>query len=48
MTKEERIFFNKKMRVELLGLNSSVPQSKLIQICEKFFLLGIDYQKNQK
>lgn len=48
MNKEERQYFNKKLRVEMLGVTSSVPQSKLIQLCEKFFLLGIDYQKNQK
>lgn len=47
MTKEQQDFFNKKMRVMLLGELSLMSQTKVIELCRKFFQYGLDYDSKK-
>lgn len=46
--KEQQEFFNKKMRIMLLGETSLIPQTKVIELCRKFFQYGIDFADGKK
>lgn len=43
MDKDTQIFFKQKMRICLLGEDSMIPQNKVIEMCRKFFELGLRY-----
>ena len=45
MDKDTQKFFNQKMSISLLGENSMIPQSKVVEMCRKFFQYGLDYKK---
>ena len=45
MDKNAHDFFNQKMRICLLGETSTIPQSKVIEMCRKFFEMGLKYNK---
>ena len=47
MDKDTQKFFNQKMRICLLGETSAIPQNKVIEMCRKFFELGIAYNKKE-
>jgi len=47
MDKNAQNFFNQKMRICLLGENSMVDQNKLIEMCRKFFELGMNYKDSR-
>lgn len=38
-------FFHKRLRIALLGESPLMSQNKVIQLCEKFFNYGIEYEK---
>ena len=44
MEKKEQEFFNRKMSVLLLGEPSLMSQSKVIELCRKFFQYGLEYK----
>lgn len=41
-TRDELEYFGKAIRVAMLGESSLIPQHKVIGLCRRFFLLGID------
>lgn len=45
MDKETKDFLMKKIRIQLLGEPSLMTQSQVIELCKKFFVLGLDYKK---
>lgn len=45
MEKAEQEYFRKKMRISLLGEPSLITQGRVIELCEKFFNYGIEYNK---
>lgn len=45
MDKEALEYFRKKMRIELLGESSFMSQNKVVELCEKFFKYGLEYEK---
>jgi hypothetical protein len=45
MDKETQKHFNQKMRICLLGEPSMMTQSQVIELCKKFFVYGIEYNK---
>jgi hypothetical protein len=47
MDKDTQKFFNQKMRICLLGEDSTIPQSKVIEMCRKFFEMGLKYSKEK-
>jgi hypothetical protein len=46
MDKDTQLYFNKKMKICLLGENSMISQNKVIEMCRKFFELGLNYDKS--
>lgn len=47
MDKDTQKYFNQKMRICLLGEASMIPQNKVIEMCRKFFELGMEYNKKK-
>jgi hypothetical protein len=47
MDKDTQKYFNQKMRICLLGEPSVISQSKVIEMCRKFFELGLEYGKQK-
>jgi hypothetical protein len=47
MDKETQMLFNQKMRICLLGESSMIPQNKVIEMCRKFFEMGLEYNKKK-
>ena len=47
MDKNAHDFFNQKMRICLLGEPSIISQSKVIEMCRKFFQYGLEYGKQK-
>ena len=48
MEKNAQEYFRKKMRIALLGEPSLMTQNKVVELCEKFFKIGIEYNKSYK
>ena len=48
MDKDTQKYFNQKMRICLLGENTMISQNKVIEMCRKFFELGLEYNKKDK
>jgi hypothetical protein len=48
MDKDTQKFFNQKMRICLLGENTMISQNRVIEMCRKFFELGLEYDKKGK
>ena len=46
MEKNKKEFFRKKLRIALLGEPSLISQNRMVELCEKFFNYGIEYNKN--
>lgn len=46
MDTKKKEFFRKKLRIALLGEPSLMPQNKVVELCEKFFNYGIEYDKS--
>lgn len=45
MDNKQQEIFRKKMRICLLGEPSLMSQNKVMTLCEKFFIEGIEYGK---
>lgn len=45
MDKKAQELFRKKIRIALLGEPSFISQSKVIELCEKFFKYGLEYDE---
>ena len=45
MDNKQQEIFRKKMRICLLGEPSLISQNKVVALCEKFFIEGIEYGK---
>ena len=45
MDADEKTYFRKKIRIALLGEPSMMPQNKVVELCEKFFNYGVEYNK---
>lgn len=47
MEKNSQEYFRKKMRIALLGEPSMLSQNRVVELCEKFFKYGLEYNKNE-
>lgn len=47
MEKNTQEYFRKKMRIALLGEPSMLSQNKVVELCEKFFKYGLEYNKSE-
>ena len=47
MDKDTQKYFNQKMRICLLGETPMIPQNKVIEMCRKFFEMGMEYNKKK-
>lgn len=47
MEKNTQEYFRKKMRIALLGEPSMLSQNRVVELCEKFFSYGLEYNKNE-
>ena len=45
MDTDKKEYFRKKMRIALLGEPSMMSQNKVVELCEKFFNYGVEYDK---
>jgi hypothetical protein len=45
MDTNKKEYFRRKMRIALLGEPSMMSQNKVVELCEKFFNYGIEYDK---
>ena len=45
MMDEKKEYLRKKIRIALLGESSLMSQSKVAELCEKFFNYGMEYAK---
>jgi len=45
MDADEKTYFRKKIRIALLGEPSMMSQNKVVELCEKFFNYGVEYNK---
>lgn len=45
MDADEKTYFRKKIRIALLGEPSMMSQNKVVELCEKFFNYGLEYNK---
>jgi hypothetical protein len=45
MDTDKKLYFRKKMRIALLGEPSMMSQNKVVELCEKFFNYGVEYDK---
>ena len=45
MDTEKKDFFRKRIRIALLGEPSMMSQNKVVELCEKFFNYGVEYNK---
>lgn len=48
MEKNTQEYFRKKMRIALLGEPSMLSQNRVVELCEKFFKYGLEYDKKLK
>ncbi len=45
MDTNKKEYFRRKMRIALLGEPSMMSQNKVVELCEKFFNYGVEYNK---
>lgn len=45
MDTNKKDYFRRKMRIALLGEPSMMSQNKVVELCEKFFNYGVEYEK---
>lgn len=45
-TPSEKQFFEKKIRLMLLGEGNDIPRTKVVDFCKQFFQYGIEFKKN--
>lgn len=45
MDANKKDYFRRKMRIALLGEPSMMSQNKVVELCEKFFNYGVEYDK---
>jgi hypothetical protein len=45
MDADEKTYFRKRIRIALLGEPSMMSQNKVVELCEKFFNYGVEYNK---
>ena len=45
MDTDKKEYFRKKMRIALLGEPSMMSQNRVVELCEKFFNYGVEYDK---
>lgn len=45
MDKNTKEYFRKRIRIALLGEPSLMSQNRVVELCEKFFNYGIEYDK---
>lgn len=43
--KSTQEYFRKRIRIALLGEPSMMSQNKVVELCEKFFNYGVEYNK---
>lgn len=48
MEKNTQEYFRKRIRIALLGEPSLMTQNKVVELCEKFFKYGLEYDKKLK
>ena len=45
MDANKKDYFRRKMRIALLGEPSMMSQNKVVELCEKFFNYGVEFDK---
>ena len=46
MDTNQKELFRKKLRIALLGEPSLMSRNRVVELCEKFFNYGIEYEKS--
>ena len=48
MDTKKKDYLRKKIRIAMLGEPSMMSQNRVVELCEKFFNYGIEYEKKVK